>query len=87
MTRLASITNNHLALSCDLCGHSALLPVTAAIEAFGLDATVQHVASRARCSRCKAKGQNTFRIVFVGGSGEALLGAEVKSISLLKTSI
>jgi len=75
MTRLASITNNHLALSCDLCGHSAMMPVTALIEVFGREATVQHAAKRARCSRCKVRGQNTFRIVFVGGSGEAMLGA------------
>jgi len=79
MTRLGSITNNHLALSCDLCGHSALIPVTALIEAFSREATVQHAASRARCSQCNVRGKNAFRIVFIGGSGEAMLGTRVKS--------
>lgn len=75
MTRLASIANNHLALTCDLCGHSALLPVTVAIEAFGKTETVHHVTKRARCSRCKVIGQNTFRIVYVGEGWHALEGA------------
>ena len=79
MTRLASITNNHLALTCDRCGRTALLPVTSAIEVFGREANVQYVAKRARCSGCKAKGQNTFQILYVGSSGEAMLGATEKN--------
>lgn len=31
-----------------------------------------------RCSGCKAKGEVGFQIVFVGCSGEAMLGAEGK---------
>ncbi len=78
MTRLASITNNHLALTCDLCGHSAHMPVKALIEAFGMDMDARDAARRARCTRCRVKGQNTFRIIYVGGSGEAMLGARGK---------
>lgn len=33
-----------------------------------------------RCSRCKAKGQVEFQIVFVGGSGEALFGCKASKI-------
>lgn len=75
MTRLASISNNHLSVTCDQCNHTALLPVTSLIEVFGREASVPHVVKRARCSECGAKGRNTFRIVYVGGSGEAILGA------------
>ena len=75
MTRLANITNNHLSLTCDPCGHTALLPVTAAIEVFGREATVQHVTSRARCTRCKVKGHNTAQIIYVGEGWHALDGA------------
>jgi hypothetical protein len=83
MTRLASITNNHLSLTCSVCGHSALLPVTTAIEVFGREAPVQHVVKRARCSRCKAKGAVSLQIVYVGGSGEAMLGAQVRNLKNL----
>jgi hypothetical protein len=78
MTRLASIANNHLALTCDLCGHSALLPVTAAIEVFGREVTVCAATKRARCRRCKVRGQNTFRIVYVGDGWNAMEGARDK---------
>jgi RNase P subunit RPR2 len=74
MTRIASITNNHLALSCNRCGRSAQIPVTTLIAVFGSDVTIQDAARRAQCSRCHVKSQNTFRIIYVGGSGEAMLG-------------
>lgn len=31
--------------------------------------------SRMRCESCKAKGNVDFRIIYIGGSGEAMLGA------------
>ena len=75
MTRLASITNNHLALTCGLCSHSALIALTVLIEVFGREATVHHAAANARCTKCLVKGQNTFRIVYVGDSWDAMQGA------------
>ena len=78
MTRLGSIASNHLALKSDLCGHSALLPVAAAIEEIGQGVTVWHVTKRARCSQCKVRGQNAFRIVYVGNGLKALQEARDK---------
>ena len=54
MTHLASITNNHLALEC-ACGHKAIVPVTKFIEKFGLEANVNGIIAKARCSVCKKK--------------------------------
>lgn len=45
------------------------------IEVFGETETVHHVTKRARCSRCKVKGWNTFRIAYVGEGWHALEGA------------
>lgn len=45
-------------------------------DRLGWEARLQDVVPNLRCSRCKAKGQVEFQIVFVGGSGEALLGAK-----------
>jgi hypothetical protein len=82
MTELASISNNTLAVTCDLCGHTGMLPVSLLMDIFGRYADVRHVASRARCSGCMIIGQNTFRITYVGGSGEAMLGADIKAKKL-----
>lgn len=78
MTQLASITNNHLALTCNLCGHSAHVAVSALIRVFGKDMDARDAAKRAQCNRCRVKGQNTFRIIYVGGSPDAMLGARAK---------
>ena len=78
MTELASVTNNHLALKCTLCRHSAEVAVTSLIERFGRDMDVRDAARRARCSRCHVKGQNTFSIIYIGGSRDAMLGAAVE---------
>lgn len=43
----------------------------------GWEARVADVVPRLSCSRCKAKGQVECQILFVGGSGEAMLGAKV----------
>jgi len=44
------------------------------IEQYGGETTVDHVRAKARCSSC---GQKTFefRIVYLGGSYDALIGA------------
>ena len=77
MTRLASISNNHFSFECP-CGHTALVPVAEFIKKFGLEARVDEVLAKARCSRCRMKNVAESRIVFVGGSGQAMLGTAVQ---------
>lgn len=79
MTRLASVRNNHLSLTCSICGHSALLPVSAAIEVFGETETVLHVVKRARCSKCRVKGAGLYQIIYVGQGWDALDGARMQN--------
>jgi hypothetical protein len=77
MTQLGSIINNHLSLTCKVCSYHTLLPVRVLIDKVGWKARLQDVVSRLACSRCKAKGAVEFQILFVGGSGEAMLAAKV----------
>ena len=74
MTQLQHISANHLSFECKSCGHAPLVPVTAMIERYGGETTVDHVRAKARCSSC---GQKTFEfcIVYRGGSYDALIGA------------
>jgi Zn finger protein HypA/HybF involved in hydrogenase expression len=74
MTQLQHITMNHLSFECKSCGHSPLIPVQEMIERHGAETTVDAVRAKARCSSC---GQKTFefRIVYRGGSYDALMGA------------
>ena len=83
MTRLASISNNHFSFECP-CGHTALVPVAEFIKKFGLEASVDEVLAKARCSRCRMKNVAESRIVFVGGSGQAMLGTAVKQKEQIK---
>lgn len=46
------------------------------IDKVGWEARLQDVVPRLSCSRCKAKGAVEFQIVYVGSSGEAMLGAK-----------
>ena len=65
---------NHLSFECKSCGHALLVPATAMIERYGGEITVDAVRAKARCS---LSGQKTFefRIVYRGGSYDALMGA------------
>ena len=74
MTQLQHITMNHLSFECQSCGHSPLLAVTEMIKRYGGEISVDDVRAKARCSLC---GQKTFefRIVYRGGSYDALMGA------------
>lgn len=76
MTQLGSISGNHLSITCKVCRTHKMLAVKPLIERLGWEARLQDVVPNLRCSSCKAKGQVTFQIVFVGGSGEALLGGK-----------
>ena len=76
-TRLASITNNHFNFEC-CCGYTSLVSVTAFIKKFGLEAIVNEVVAKARFSKCRLKNMAESRIVFVGGSGQAVLRTATK---------
>ena len=41
----------------------------------GGDTTAHEVRQRARCHNCGVKGNNTYQIVYSGGSYDALIGA------------
>ena len=78
MTRLASISNNHLGLQCGLCGHNSLLAVQLLIDRLGRETNVHDAVAKLRCSSCGAKGKASFVITYVGSSGEAMLGAKAQ---------
>ena len=78
MTRLASISNNHLGLQCDLCGYNSLLAVQLLIDRLGRETNVHDAVAKLRCSHCRVKGQASFVITYVGSSGQAMLGARTK---------
>ena len=78
MTELQSISNNHISFEC-ACGHSAKVPVSLFIEKYGKNAILNDVVKKARCTRCKTKGNAESRIIFVGGSGEAMLGTRTRN--------
>ena len=73
MTTLDSIKSNHLSLTCS-CGHHCLLPVEYLLQTLPADTPVKAVLGMSRCTNCGAKGQATHRIIYVGGSWEALDG-------------
>ncbi|WP_146193290.1 hypothetical protein [Salibaculum griseiflavum] len=75
MTQLASITNNHLALKCEMCGHQSMIAVQHLIARLGRDISVHQVVPKLRCAGSGAKGKATFVITYVGASGTAMLGA------------
>jgi hypothetical protein len=78
MSELQSISNNHISFDC-ACGHSAKVPVSLFIKKYGEDTILNDVEENARCTRCKIKGNAESQIIFVGGSGEAMLGTRTRN--------
>lgn len=76
MTQLSSISSNHLSLTCKVCGYNKLLSVGLLGEKVGWDAKLADLLPRMSCGGSKAKGHVQVQIVFVGGSWDAMLGAE-----------
>ena len=74
MTQLQHIPAKHLSFECQSCRHSPLIPVMEMIKRYGGETSIDAVRAKARCSLC---GQKTFefRIVYRGGSYDALMGA------------
>ena len=54
-----------------------MLEVANLIAVVGEDATAHDVRQRYSCPKCKAKGNNTYQIIYRGNSDIALDGAAV----------
>ncbi|GGC19784.1 hypothetical protein GCM10011363_40590 [Marivita lacus] len=52
-----------------------MLAVKPLIDRLGWETRLQDIVPKLRCSACKSKGYIELQIVYVSGSGEALLGA------------
>ena len=82
MTKLSSIPDHQLSITCGLCKHHSMLEVANLIAVVGEDATAHDVRPRYSCPKCKAKGNNTYQIIYRGNSDIALdgvLGSKTKS--------
>ena len=77
MTKLSSIPDHQLSITCGLCKHHSMLEVANLIAVVGEDATAHEVRQRYSCPKCKAKGNNTYQIIYRGNSDMALDGAAV----------
>ena len=75
MTKLSTIPQHQLSITCGLCKHHTLLEIANLIAIVGGDTTAHEVRQRARCNNCGVKGNNTYQIVYRGGSYDALMGA------------
>ena len=77
MTKLSSIPDHQLSITCGLCKHHSMLEVANLIAVVGEDATAHDVRQRYSCPKCKTKGNNTYQIIYRGNSDIALDGAAV----------
>jgi len=62
-------------ITCGLCKHHTMLEVANLIAVVGGDTTAQELRQRARWHNCGVQGNNTYKIVYKGGSGVAMDGA------------
>ena len=60
--QLSSIEGNDLRIKCS-CGEEAVLSIVNLIAVVGPDATTHEIPQRAKCKRCGAIGDNTYRII------------------------
>jgi hypothetical protein len=49
------------------------------MERYGKEITVKEVMKKARCSNCGQKNQFEFRIIYIGGSNNAMLGGQTRA--------
>jgi len=63
MTKLSSIPEHQLSITCGICKHHSMLEVANLIAVVGKDATAHDVRQRYSCPKCKAKGNNTYQII------------------------
>ena len=78
MTKLSTIPQHQLSMTCGLCKHHTMLEVADLIAVVGGDTTAHEVRQRAKCNNCGVKGNNTYQIVYAGNSDIAMDGAGVK---------
>lgn len=64
MTKLETISNNHMSLECR-CGHSSLISVKELIGRLSPTSSIYEVARKAKCSHCGTKGAVDFRLHYV----------------------
>jgi len=83
MTKLSTIPQHQLSITCGLCKHHTLLEVANLIAVVGGDTTAHEVRQRARCHNCGVKGNNTYQIVYTGNSDVAMDGAGVSAIIII----
>ena len=75
MTKLKMISEHTHSITCGFCNHHSMLEVSNLIIVVGGDATGHDVRQRYSCPKCRAKGNNTYQIVYKGNSDVALAGA------------
>ena len=74
-TRLSVIPTHVLWLEC-ACEHNGPVEVAAIIAKWGDQITVGDAIERLRCSACRTKRIKDYRIIYAGGSQDAMRGAE-----------
>ena len=62
MTKLSTIPQHQLSITCGLCKHHTLLEVANLIAVVGGDTTAHEVRQKARCHNCGVRGNNTYQI-------------------------
>ena len=75
MTKLKMISEHTRSITCGICNHHSMLEVSNLIIVVGGDATGHDVRQRYSCPKCRAKGNNTYQIVYKGSSDVTMAGA------------
>jgi hypothetical protein len=78
MTKLSTIPDHTLSITCGLCKHHSMLEVANLMLVVGGDATAHEVRQRHCCPKCRAKGNNKYQIVWRGNSDIAVKGVGLK---------
>ena len=78
MTKLSTISQHQLSITCGLCKHHTMQEVANLIAVVVGDTTAHEVRQRARCNNCGVKGNNIYQIGLKGVSGVAMDGAGIR---------
>ena len=63
MIKLGTIVGRSLSIKCAVCQHNAILEVANLLLVVDEDATAHDVRQRYSCPKCKAVGNNTYKIL------------------------
>ena len=66
MIKLGTIANSKINITCGACKHHAVLEVANLIFVAGEDETTHDVRQRHVCPKCSSKGNNTYKVIYVG---------------------